>query len=83
MSSINIIKIVVDSKSELKEKLRNSTCNHLILGKDSQIERNFFLFRVEMKYDLSTVLEVGVVSESHGLQPECKLIDDRHYMYWI
>ncbi|WP_346894088.1 hypothetical protein [Clostridium sp. UBA871] len=78
MSFINIIKIVVDSKSELKEKLKNSTCNNLILGEDSQIERNFFLFRNEMKYDLSPVLEIGVISEGHGLQPECKLIDDKH-----
>lgn len=50
----------------------------MILGEDSQIERNFFLFRIEMKYDLSLVLEIGVVSEGHGLQPECKLIDDKH-----
>lgn len=78
MSSINIIKIVVDSKSELKEKLRNSTSDNLILGEDSQIERSFYVFRVEMKDDLSTALEIGIISEGHGLQPECKLIDDKH-----
>lgn len=78
MSSINITKIIVDSKSELKEKLRNSTSDNLILGEDSQLERNFYAFRVEMKDDLSTVLEIGIISEGHGLQPECKLIDEKH-----
>lgn len=78
MSSFKIIKIVVDSKSELKEKLKNSTCNSLMLGEDSEIERSSFLFRVVMEEDLLTVLEIGVVSEGHGLQPECKLIDEKY-----
>lgn len=74
----HIIKIIVDSKSELKEKLINSTVNNLIIGEDSQIERDFYVFRIEMKDDMSTVFEIGVISEGHGIQPECKLIDKKH-----
>ncbi|OQB14537.1 MAG: hypothetical protein BWY15_01046 [Firmicutes bacterium ADurb.Bin193] len=78
MGFINIIKIIVDSKSELKEKLRGSTSDNLILGENSEVERDFYIFKVEAENGLSTILEIGVISEGHGLQPECKLIDERH-----
>ena len=78
MSYINIIKIIVDSNWELKDKLRNSIANNLIIGEVSQIEIDFYAFRIEMKDDMSIVFEVGVISKEHGIQQECKLIDKKH-----
>lgn len=78
MSLINITKITVDSKSELKEKLRNSNSPNLIIGEDSQVENRFYIFRGEINDGVSTIFEIGVISEGHGLQPECKFIDEKH-----
>lgn len=80
MSIINIVKIIVDNKSELKEKMRKSKTPNLIVGEDSQIENSFYIFKGEINNGTSDIFEIGVISEGHGLQPECKLIDESYVL---
>lgn len=77
MSLINIIKIVVDSKSELKERLKNSNLPNLLIGTDSEVENNFYILRGKID-NISTIFEIGIISEGNGLEPECKLIDEKY-----
>lgn len=78
MSRINITVNNVESKSELKQILRNLDFPNLIIGEDSEVENNFCIFRGELDDKSSIIFEIGVISEGHGLKPECKIVDEKY-----
>ncbi len=65
----------IDSKAEMKEVLRNSKSNYLLIGEDSQIEGGVYIFQT--KEDNFLKLSIGLITEGHGLQPECKIVGEK------
>lgn len=72
---MEILKLKVESKSEMKEYLRRCHSNKLLFGEDSEVEGGVYIFQV--REDEEVKLTVGVITEGHGLEPECKCVDDK------
>lgn len=60
---------LIDSKSELKEILRDEHYYCITLGEESQQEKEFYLFEASKKSDFKKGLRIGIISEGHGLKP--------------
>lgn len=80
MSVINITKRKIDSKSELKENLRNTDYPSLIIGEDSESEVKFYIFEGNKGFNTQNLFQIGIISEGHGLEPDCKIIDERYLL---
>lgn len=72
---MKIFKLNVESKSEMIEYLRKCDSNQLLLGENSEVEGGLYIFQV--KSNEGVRLTVGVITEGHGVEPECKYVDDR------
>lgn len=69
------VNLRIESKSEMKEFLRNCKSKYLLLGEDSQVEGGLYIF--EIKEENLLKLTIGLITEGHGLQPECKIIGEK------
>lgn len=72
---MSIHKYSVDSKSEMIEYLRKCDTKQVLLGKSSEVEGGGYIFQVEL--DGVKIITVGIITEGHGLQPECKYLNDK------
>ncbi|MBK1811936.1 hypothetical protein JHL18_15045 [Clostridium sp. YIM B02505] len=72
---MKIFKLNVESKSEMIEYLRKCNSNQLLLGENSEVVGGLYIFQV--KSNEVVRLTVGVITEGHGLEPECKYVGDK------
>lgn len=73
---------LVDSKSELKEIVRNEHYLHVILGEDSQQEKMYYVANIREKTNLRKGIQIGIISKGHGLKPRI-LLDANNKMAYI
>lgn len=72
---MNIHTLIVDSKSEMIEYLRQCGTRQVLLGENSEVEGGNYIFQVE--HDGNILITVGIIAEGHGLQPQYKLLNNK------
>lgn len=75
---MNIYKHSTDSKSEMIEYLRKCDTKQVLLGESSEVEGGGYIFQVE--HEGVKIITVGIITEGHGLQPECKYLKDKLFI---
>lgn len=59
----------VDSRNVLLDKLKQCVKGYVILGDNSEQEKDFYLVKLFSQEDGNEYFGIGIISEGHGLQP--------------